>query len=533
MAFLKLVSAWRTLLALVVGCVLLPLAASAAPWDQWRGPGRDGRAPDSPALATAWPAGGPKLLWKSEAIPSDRLGGFGSPAVAEGRVYLFVNWKTQTPIAPRKLTEGALFGMSWFPTDSLTLELVAAMEAARVSDERNALQGDALTEWLAAWPKVHLTEEQQKAQGPRVSERLRRGKGALPWEVLTKLAEIKDREFPTQADLDAWFAAGGITADQIKTIMGSIPTTFDTAQDTVLCLDAATGATMWKHAVDGRATDWGSSSTPCIAGGRCYVAGAKGVYCLDAATGAEVWHAATQANDNSSSFVVLDGIAIVQAGEMYGLDAATGAVRWKQPAVKGNSPSASYWRHEGKTYLLTAGPPNLNLVDPKTGAVLWTTPINTVSSPAVEGDVAVICNTPAKTGLCAYRLSLTGAELLWSGEMADRGSSPILSGGCVYVAGGQRPMLRCLDLATGTVRWEQVFGGGTDYSSPVLADGKLVAVLNNGSTLGLIEATPEKYNELAKAPMKITRFTSPAVCDGKVYVRLVDAVACFDLTVGP
>jgi outer membrane protein assembly factor BamB len=488
--------------------------------------------PDSPPLATTWPATGPKLLWQSEAIPSDTLGGFGSPVVSGGRVYLFVNWKIKTPVAPRKLTENALFGMSWFPADSLTPELVAAMEAARVSDERNALQGDALTEWLAAWPKTHLTEAQQQACGPRVTERLRRGKGALPWEVLTKLVEIKDREFAGQADLDAWFAAAGFTADQIKTIMQSIPVTLDTASDTVLCLDAATGATVWKHAVEGRATDFGSSSTPCLAGGRCYVSAAKGVYCLDAATGAELWRAATQANDNSSSFLVLDGIAIVQAGEMYGFDAATGALRWKQPTIKGNSPSASYWQHGGKTYLITTGAPNLSCVDPQTGAVLWTTPNNTVASATVAGDVAVVCNTPAKTGLSAYRLSLTGAELLWSVEMGDRGVSPLISGGYVYAVGGQRVAMRCVDLQTGATRWEQPFGSA-DYSSPVLADGKLVAVLDNGGSLRLIEATPDQYRELAKTPMKITRFTTPAVSDGRVYVRLVDAVACYDLTAAP
>ena len=525
-------SARSAVLALVLFCILLPLAASAAPWDQWRGPGRDGLAPDSPPLAPAWPAGGPRLVWKSETLPSAQMGGFGSPAVSGGRVYLFVNWKTQTPIAPRKLSEGALYGMSWFPTDSLTPDLVAAMEAARVSDARAALQGDALTDWLAAWPKAHLTAAQVQACGPRVSERLRRGKGALPWEVLTKLAEIKDREFPTQADLDAWFAAAGFTADQIKTIMQSIPTTFDTAQDTVVCLDAAGGQTLWKHAVEGRATDWGSSSTPCIAGGRCYVAGSKAAYCLDAATGAEVWHAAVQQNDSSSSFLVLDGIAIIQGGQLYGFDAATGAVRWTQPAVKGNNPSASYWRHDGKTYLLTAGGDNLTCVDPQTGAVLWATPLNTVSSPAVSGDVAVVGNAPAKTGLRAYHLSLTGAELLWSLEMADRGASPLISGGCVYAIGGQRVVMRCLDLPTGALRWEQPFGSA-DYSSPVLVDGKIVAVIDNGGSLRLIAATPDQYQELAKAPMKITRFTSPAVSDGRVYLRLTDAVACYDLTAAP
>jgi outer membrane protein assembly factor BamB len=50
-------------------------------WPQWRGPNRDGVSTE-PGILTAWPAGGPKVLWEA------RVGeGFASVAVVKGRVF--------------------------------------------------------------------------------------------------------------------------------------------------------------------------------------------------------------------------------------------------------------------------------------------------------------------------------------------------------------------------------------------------------------------------------------------------------------
>jgi hypothetical protein len=39
-------------------------------WPQWRGPMRNGIAGPGPKLLDSWPKDGPKLLWKSDPIPS-------------------------------------------------------------------------------------------------------------------------------------------------------------------------------------------------------------------------------------------------------------------------------------------------------------------------------------------------------------------------------------------------------------------------------------------------------------------------------
>ena len=65
--------------------------ASAADWNQWRGAQGNGHDSSAPAMVDVLPAEWMKPLWISEEIPAGRAGGWGSPVVAEGKVYLFVH----------------------------------------------------------------------------------------------------------------------------------------------------------------------------------------------------------------------------------------------------------------------------------------------------------------------------------------------------------------------------------------------------------------------------------------------------------
>ena len=60
--------------------VLLPPAS--AEWNQWLGPNRDGKSPETGLLA-AWPESGPKQVWQIESLGA----GFSSLAVAGGKLF--------------------------------------------------------------------------------------------------------------------------------------------------------------------------------------------------------------------------------------------------------------------------------------------------------------------------------------------------------------------------------------------------------------------------------------------------------------
>src|SRR5689334_4996476 len=57
-------------------------------WPQFCGPNRDSVVAHGPRLLDTWPKDGPPLAWKSAPIPGWTQGGCGSPAVADGKVFV-------------------------------------------------------------------------------------------------------------------------------------------------------------------------------------------------------------------------------------------------------------------------------------------------------------------------------------------------------------------------------------------------------------------------------------------------------------
>src|SRR4051812_14983219 len=74
----------KMLFALVISIVCA--TAFADDWPQWRGPNRDGISKET-GLLKEWPKDGPKLAWTAK----DLGGGYGTPSVAAGRIFLMTN----------------------------------------------------------------------------------------------------------------------------------------------------------------------------------------------------------------------------------------------------------------------------------------------------------------------------------------------------------------------------------------------------------------------------------------------------------
>ena len=513
--------------------VTLTAIAAGDDWPQWRGPSRSGVAAGGKALPAAWPKAGPTKLWESEKIPSHAQGGFSSVVVADGRSYIYVNWKFRVPFDTRTLTTAGLTQLGWSKKE-LPKDLADAVEKDRLSEKRAKLKGKELNAWSDMWVKERLTPEQQKSLGGYFRNRLRRGKSAIALELLDRLATIKDKAFATQADLDKWLVGNAIPDDVKKKVIGKIRTYDQKAKDAVLCF-GPDGKTLWKKEYPGRATEWGSSSTPCVADGRVYAAGTNSrVYCFDAKTGREIWVAKTPANaghEINSSIVKLSKAVIVMCQPMIALNAETGKVLWTQNAVSTRNASPTLWPFGGKTYLLCNGAAGNKIacVDSTDGNVVWTTPGGGSSSVAVADDHMVVLTDKKKLGTTAYKISSGGAEKLWTAPYWDGGASPLIYKGYVYVVvGANKGRAACIDLKTGKVAWDEEIGG-TEFSSPVGADGKVIAVTKNGGLIVLLQATPDKYTVLTQARLPIAQCTSPALAGGKMYLRLKNAVACYDL----
>jgi outer membrane protein assembly factor BamB len=69
---------------IAAGALLVAATSTAADWPQWRGPNRDGIS--SEKVSAAWPAEGPKVLWRASVGT-----GFSSISISHGRAYTMGN----------------------------------------------------------------------------------------------------------------------------------------------------------------------------------------------------------------------------------------------------------------------------------------------------------------------------------------------------------------------------------------------------------------------------------------------------------
>jgi outer membrane protein assembly factor BamB len=95
---------------------------------------RTGVASESPALIDSLPAEGLPAAWISEQIPAGGNGGWGSPVVADGRVYLFAHFQTPKPgvtLPPPKYP-----GLKEEEQKALSKEDLEAYEQKRQAEDR-------------------------------------------------------------------------------------------------------------------------------------------------------------------------------------------------------------------------------------------------------------------------------------------------------------------------------------------------------------------------------------------------------------
>jgi outer membrane protein assembly factor BamB len=175
-----------------------------------------------------------------------------------------------------------------------------------------------------------------------------------------------------------------------------------------------------------------------------------------------------------SSPVVADGFAATAdlAGNVSVLRADTGALVWRRSA--GASVQATPAVAHGRLYVPTLGNTMVAfaLAD---GTPLWTANLGgmTVASPAVVGnDLLVSLGFPQRR---LVRLDGTTGQLVWqSPPVLDQlsNSSPAVSGGLVVV-GSNGGHLHAFDVTTGAALWDYQADGVVHLASPLISGGRV------------------------------------------------------------
>lgn len=296
----------------------------------------------------------------------------------------------------------------------------------------------------------------------------------------------------------------------------------------------------------------GTRSTPTIDGDRLYALGSDGdLVCLSAQSGKIQWRKNLKEDFGGkpgawayAESPLIDGDVLIcspggPTATVVALNKQDGALVWKTPIPEADDASFSspvVATLDGvKQYVVFLAKGVVGL-EAQTGQPLWrytktADEAANVQTPVVNADFVYTAAGRVGGGL----VRITGsqqepAEIYFAKSMPSGMGGSVLIDGYLYGASGQT--LMCIEYATGKVMWQDRSIGA---SSLVAADGKLYLHGENNE-VAMVKVSPDSYQELGRftppdAPDhgKSKAWSYPIIVDGKLLVRDVGSVWCYDI----
>jgi outer membrane protein assembly factor BamB len=340
-----------------------------------------------------------------------------------------------------------------------------------------------------------------------------------------------------------------------------------TKQESIVALDADSGRELWfaplnpakydgggDSGVSGNNGGDGPRSTPTTDGRSVYVMSAQlALRSFDGASGKPIWtrdllkeHAGRNISwQNAASPLLAGGLLYVAGGgpgqSILAVNPKDGAVVWKAFDEQMTHATPIAANILGQPQIIFFVQSGLLAVDPKSGKELWRYPFqyntSTAASPVVWQDI-VYCSAGYGVGAAAVKISKQGEQFVpaeiyrvrGNKPLANHWSTPVVKDGLLFgmfqfKEYGSGP-LKCVDIATGNVKWEKEgFGPGQ-----VILAGDQVLALSDAGELVLIEARADSYKELARADVLDGKcWTMPVLANGRVYARSTKEAVCLDV----
>ena len=322
------------------------------------------------------------------------------------------------------------------------------------------------------------------------------------------------------------------------------------------CVDKVKGEILWKKPLGGGNVKMRkhnmSSPSPVTYGRHVYVMTGTGVLAAYDFNGKDVWSRDIQKDygqfglnwgyasspllfEDSLYVQVLHGMKTDEPSYVMRIDKKSGKTLWKvdRPtnAIK-ESPDSyttpALLRYGKVTEIVITGGDCVTGHDPATGKELWRAnglnPENNpyyriVASPIVFNDI-IYAPTRVKPLLALKaggRGDITSSHVLWSTVNGPDVPTPVTDGKYFYIV-NDRGIMWCLDAKTGAELYaQQRIKPGTYSGSPVLADGKIYVTNEEGLTT--VVAAGPKFEVLAENPLNEYTLSSPAISDGRIYIR--------------
>lgn len=346
--------------------------------------------------------------------------------------------------------------------------------------------------------------------------------------------------------------SGGRAITQVRKSVGGFP------KEVCVAHSAANGVELWSTVIDdalydaGSGPDDGPRTTPSIDAEAVYVLSSRlKLLRLQAADGAVVWRTNLLVGyggtlitwQNAASPLLDSGLIFVNvnsgARTLLALRADDGTLAWRsqesEPMTHATPVLAEI---AGVRQVIFATQRGLVSLEPSTGNRLWffayPRPYDNwlAASPVVYRDMVFIAGANGM-GSCAAQVTFTNdawnTRQLWSNSLGSAWMTPVCHNGYLYGPFGASSVspLKCISLATGVEMWS---ADGFGRGGPLLVDDHLVTLTEDG-VLVLIQPNPERYVERGRFQAVNGKcWNTPAVCDGRVYLRSTSQAACYNLS---
>lgn len=328
---------------------------------------------------------------------------------------------------------------------------------------------------------------------------------------------------------------------------------------TLLCLNAADGKTAWTKDVIGTPAHTHkknslASSTPACDGKQVYCVWWDGsgvsLHAYDL-SGKDLWQTSLGGYDSQHgpgfSPVVHGGLVYVNVdddkrAELVAIDVATGQKKWiaERKHVRASYSSPYIIKRGDRPAELIQGTTTaITSYNPETGKVNWEftvpwpagkMPLRVVAHPIYVGGLFVMS---AGDGSGSRYMVAIDPEKQTPAKVWDmsRDGPPyvpcLLSKGDLLFWIGDKAggFAVCAEAKTGKVLYNERLTKKEPSASPVMVGNKILMIAENGEMV-VFEAA-DKFNELARVELGEGVFASPAVADGKIYVRGSNHLFCF------
>jgi outer membrane protein assembly factor BamB len=316
----------------------------------------------------------------------------------------------------------------------------------------------------------------------------------------------------------------------------------------VLAVDRITGKLLWQRTAtvatphEGYHRTYGSfaSNSPVTDGTRVYAFfGSRGLYAYDI-NGTLIWKKdfgvqmrMDLAFGEGTPLTLHDGRLLLHfdhldTGFLVMLDPATGREIWRTKRTERYNWAAPYVAlHEGRRQIIVNGE-TVRGYDFDTGRFLWEAAglgENTIPQPVQHNDLVFAMSGHTIRMLMAIRLGRTGTltgtdAIVWStARGASYTPSPLLHDGRLYVV-ADNGMISCFDAATGKPHYQQARlpKAYSFKASPVGAAGKFYLAAEEGDVI--VVRMGDRLDVLATNTFDNHSFiASPVIVDGTIYLR--------------